>query len=99
METFFERQLRKIFDFAISGTRGGPMRLRILQELAKKPRNTNELSKILKIDYKTTEYHLRVLKENSLVVESGAIYGSKFSISPFLKNWGKANKMWRINKK
>lgn len=83
----------------IGGSRGGPMRLSILQELARKPRNTNELSKILGIDYKTAEYHLRVLKSNSLVVQSGASYDSKFSVSPFFKNWAKANKVWRNNRK
>ena len=99
METFFERQLRKMFDFVIGGTRGGPTRLRILEEISKRPRNTNELAKILGIDYKTTEYHLRVLKENGIVTESGTSYGSKFSASPLFRIWAKAHKTWRNNKK
>ena len=99
METFFERQMKKIFEFVIGGTRGGPMRLRIMEELAKKSRNTNELSKILGIDYKTTEYHIRILKENGLVTGANSGYGTKLSISPFFKSWGKAHKIWRNNKK
>lgn len=99
METLFERQARKILEFVIGGTRGGPMRLRILEEISRRPRNTNEISKILKIDYKTAEYHFRVLKENGLVAESGSRYGTKFSISPFFKSWGKVHKTWRNNKK
>lgn len=75
------------------------MRLRILEELAKRPRNTNEVSKILGIDYKTTEYHLRVLKENGLVIGAGEGYGSKFSLSPLLGKWGKAHKTRGVNKK
>lgn len=99
METLFERQLRKVFDFVVGGTRGGPMRLRIIQEITKRPRNTNELAKVLGIDYKTTEYHLRVLKENSLVVESGSKYGFKFSVSPLFRSWAKAHKALENNKK
>lgn len=99
MENIFERQLRKMLEFVTGGTRGGPMRLRILEELAKRPRNTNEVSKILGIDYKTTEYHLRVLKENGLVVGAGEGYGSKFSLSPLLGKWGKAHKTRVANKK
>lgn len=99
METLFERQLRKMLEFVTSGTRGGPMRLRILEELAKRPRNTNEVSRILGIDYKTAEYHLRVLKENGLVVGAMEGYGSKFSLSPLLGKWGKAHKTRGFNKK
>lgn len=99
MESLFERQLKKIFEFVVSGTRGGPMRLRIIEELSKRPSNTNEITKALKVDYKTTEYHLRVLKENGLVVESEGKYGAKFSVNPFLKDWEKANKRRRNNKK
>ncbi len=99
MGTLFERQLGKLFDFVVGGTRGGPMRLRILEEISRKPRNTNEISKAIGIDYKTAEYHLRVLKENGLVTESGSSYGSKFSVSPFFKSWAKVHKMRRNNKK
>lgn len=99
METLFERQLRKVFDFVVGASRGGPMRLRILEALKRRPLNTNELTKILKVDYKTTEYHLRVLKQNSIVVESESGYASKFSVSPFFKSWEKVHKQGRNNKK
>ena len=91
--------MRKMMQFVIGGTRGGPMRLKIIELITKKPRNTNELTKALGIDYKTTEYHLRVLKQNGLVLEKGSGYGSKFAISPFLKGWEKVHKQSKKNKK
>jgi DNA-binding transcriptional ArsR family regulator len=99
METFFERQMKKIFDLVIGASRGGPMRLRILRELSKKKLNANEVTRILGINYKTTEYHLRILKENGLVVETGEGYGAEFSLSPLAKSWGKAHKVLGDNKK
>jgi DNA-binding transcriptional ArsR family regulator len=92
METFFERQMRKMVEFSIGGTRGGPMRLCILESISKRPRNTNEIARELKIDYKTAEYHLRVLKESGIVVGMGKKYGSKFSVSPLYRSWEKAHK-------
>lgn len=99
MESLLERQMRKTLEFVVGGTRGGPTRLAIMREIAARPRNTNELSKILGIDYKTTEYHLRVLKDNGLVVQGAEKYGSKFSVSPFLGKWAKANKRAGGNRK
>lgn len=99
MESLFERQLFRMIDFALVGSRGGPMRLRIMGEISKRPMNTNELSKSLGIDYKTTEYHLRVLKQNNIVVEGGDKYGSKFSPSQIFKRWEKVHKLARTNKK
>lgn len=92
MESFFDRQARKVFDFVVGGTRGGPMRMSILSEISRRPKNTNEVAKALKIDYKTAEYHLRVMREHGVVSESGDRYGSKFSVSPLFKKWEKAHK-------
>lgn len=54
------------------------MRVRILALLRERPRNTNQVSTMLGIDYKTAEHHLRVLRENGLVVPHGDGYGALF---------------------
>jgi len=92
MESFFDRQARKVLDFVVGGTRGGPMRILILGELSKRPKNTNEISRALRIDYKTAEYHIRVMKDNGMLTESGDRYGLKYSVSPLFKNWEKVHK-------
>ena len=58
------------------------MRVRILRLLHERPYNTNQITKALGIDYKTTEHHLRVLKENRIVVPSGDGYGAVFLFTP-----------------
>lgn len=99
METFIERHMRRVFNFVVGASRGGPMRLKILELISRKPRNTNEITKKLGIDYKTTEYHLRVLRQNGIVVQSGQSYGSKFSISPLFRSWNKVHKRRGKSKK
>ncbi|MBI4173834.1 MAG: winged helix-turn-helix transcriptional regulator [Candidatus Aenigmarchaeota archaeon] len=70
---------------AIAGTRGGPMRLRILTLLGARPVNTNQIAAALSIDYKTAEYHLRVLERSGLVASAGSKYADAFQLAPLLK--------------
>lgn len=58
------------------------MRVRIIRLLRERPYNTNQITKMLGIDYKTTEHHLRVLRENRIVVPSGDGYGAVFLLTP-----------------
>lgn len=58
------------------------MRVRIIRVLRERPYNTNQITKRLGIDYKTTEHHLRVLRENRIVVPSGDGYGAVFLLTP-----------------
>jgi predicted transcriptional regulator len=50
---------------------GGSNRARILKELLMKPQNTNQLSKTLKLDFKTVQHHLKVLEKNKFVIFKG----------------------------
>lgn len=58
------------------------MRVRIIRLLRERPYNTNQLTKILDVDYKTTEHHLRVLRENRIVLPSRDGYGAVFLLTP-----------------
>ena len=46
---------------------GNFLRARIIKILLNKPQNTNQIAKALKVDYKTIQYHLRILEKNNLV--------------------------------
>ena len=48
----------------LAGTRGGYTRGSILNMLADKPYNTNQLAEALNIDYQTTSHHLDILANN-----------------------------------
>ena len=67
------------------GTKGGPVRLRILLLLDKKPHNINEISKKLSLDYKTVQHHIGVLYKLSLIISSGRKYGNTYTLSTLLK--------------
>ncbi len=58
------------------------MRIRIIALLRERPSNTNQVSTMLKIDYKTAEHHLRVLRENRIVSPTGDKYGAVHLLTP-----------------
>lgn len=64
--------------YVLSGTRGGPNRIRILQALSERPRNANQIAEALDLDYKTVRHHLDVLTDNGLVTSSGDEYGAVY---------------------
>ena len=73
-----------VFWHLISGTRGGPNRLQLLLELSNRPYNTNQLSEILSLDYKTTKRHLELLLNASLVnISKEPKYGELYFITDY----------------
>jgi DNA-binding transcriptional ArsR family regulator len=70
--------LRRLLWFLLGGTRGGPLRIRILQAVRERPRNANELATDLGVDYKTARHHLKVLVENRVLSPVGQGYGVVF---------------------
>ena len=45
----------------LMGSDGGRTRMKIIDEILIKPCNANQLSKLLKLDYKTITYHLDII--------------------------------------
>jgi DNA-binding transcriptional ArsR family regulator len=73
--------LKRVLWHLLGGTRGGPMRIRIVRLLRERPLNTNQVSVMLGIDYKTAEHHLRVLRENRVATPHGDGYGAVFRLT------------------
>lgn len=70
----------------IAGTKGGPNRLQILFLLSSSPYNANQLTKDLKLDYKTVKHHLEILVENGLVnVSKEKKYGELYYLTNFAR--------------
>lgn len=69
----------------LAGSKGGANRIKILQELEKKPLNPNELSKKTGLNYKTVQHHIGLLTQNQLLVKRGNRYGGVFFWSEELK--------------
>ena len=71
-------QVRETLRTALSGSRGGANRRRILRVLADRPRNANRLASELDLDYKTVRHHLSVLEEAEAVTSTGDDYGAVY---------------------
>jgi DNA-binding transcriptional ArsR family regulator len=92
--------VKRLLWWLLSGSAGGGNRGRILEQLFEQPRNANELSKILNLDYKTVRHHLKMLENNNLAVYTGQGYGKMYFPSELLENnkayfdeiWGKIGK-------
>ena len=93
--------IKNVLYWLIANSLGGFNRGRILNELLKKPQNANELSKNLKLEYKTVRYHLKVLEENKLITSVGGGYGKTyFPSEEFEGNKQYFNEIWdKIGKK
>ncbi len=74
--------------YVLTGTRGGENRIRILQAVADRPRNANQLAEDLELDYKTVRHHLDVLTDNDMIEKSGDDYGAVYLPSDRVQaNW------------
>ncbi|ADL19750.1 Predicted transcription regulator, ArsR family [Acidilobus saccharovorans 345-15] len=63
------------------GSRGGEMRLRIVELLAKGPANANQIAEALGVNYRTVRHHLELLVESGLVITEGPRYGQLYYLS------------------
>jgi len=73
----FERLLWWLF----AGSAGAKTRAHILSAIREQPRNAQQLSQALNLDYTTVRHHLRVLEQNRIVVTEGDSYGKLYFLS------------------
>jgi DNA-binding transcriptional ArsR family regulator len=77
---------RSLMWYLLRGTRGGPNRFRILQELERTPANAHQLSSGLHLDYRTVRHHLRLLEKNGAVCRPvGDAYAAPYELAPYLR--------------
>ena len=81
-----DKILRRIILMSLAGTRGGPVRLKIILLLENKPSNINEISKKLGLDYKTVEHHIRVLEKSGLISSSDKKYDNAYAFRRALED-------------
>jgi len=74
---WFERLLWWLF----AGSIGAKTRGLVLFAIRQQPRNAQQLSEALHLDYTTVRHHLRVLQENHIVVTEGETYGKVYFVS------------------
>jgi len=76
---------KKLFWVLFAGSRGGMNRISIIELLFEQPYNINQLSDIIKIDYKAIQHHIHVLEKNNLITKEGEKYGILYFISTYLE--------------
>ena len=75
------RQLKYLLGWLIAGSKGGPMRAKMVEILKDTPQNANQLATLLKMDYKTMRHHLEVLEKNKIITSIGDRYGATYFLS------------------
>ena len=73
--------MEKALWYLLVGTRGGESRVRIIRALAERPRNANQLSDALDLEYNTIRYHLDKLVEHDIVETGGDEYGKLYFLT------------------
>jgi predicted transcriptional regulator len=66
----------RILWYVFATSKGGPTRIRIVDLIEKRPYNMHQISKELKLDYKTVQHHIRVLEENRVITAEEKKYGT-----------------------
>jgi DNA-binding transcriptional ArsR family regulator len=77
--------LKYLLGWLIVGTRGGPTRAKIIRALKEAPQNANQLTSLLKTDYRTIRHHLTVLQKNGIITCAGERYGMTYFLSPVME--------------
>jgi len=74
-------ETKKLFWFLFAGSVGAKNRIRIMSVLRIRPRNKNQLSTELGIQYKGIQHHIEVLEENNLVKKTRNQYRMTYYVS------------------
>ena len=77
----FERLLWWLF----AGSAGARTRALVLFSLKERPKNAQQLSQSLHLDYTTVRHHLRVLEANKVVLAEGDKYGRVYFVSDMME--------------
>jgi len=78
----FERLLWWLF----AGSAGARTRALVLFDLRDQPKNAQQLSQSLHLDYTTVRHHLRVLEANKIVLAEGDKYGRVYFVSETMES-------------
>ena len=81
MEERIISNIKHVLWYVLAGTKGGPTRIGILKLLKERPYNSNQLSAVMGMDYKTIQHHLRVLEENRLITTEDRKYGKMYFVT------------------
>lgn len=80
------QQIKILFWSVFASSRGCRNRVKIVLKLREGPRNTNQLSDELGLDYNVVKRHLLILKMHNLILTIGNMYAAPYFLSPILES-------------
>lgn len=84
---YIDPRFKRVLWYLVGSTKGGANRAKILKLLNERPANPNQVSVVLKLDYKTVLHHLKILSENGLVItDDKDKYGATYFLTPLMEN-------------
>lgn len=69
-----------------AATKGGQNRIRIIELLRNRPYNSHQLSKELRVDYRTILHHIKVLVDNQFITSDEKRYGEMYFLTERLES-------------
>jgi DNA-binding transcriptional ArsR family regulator len=79
---------QRLIFWLFQSSAGGATRVRIVRALREQPRNAQQLSIALGLDYTTVRHHLKVLQQNHLLESAGDRYGQVYFVAaPLESRW------------
>jgi len=73
--------MEKALWYLLAGTRGGENRVRLIRSLSEHPKNANQLSEELGLDYNTVRYHLDKLEDHNVCETGQDDYGQLYFLT------------------
>jgi DNA-binding transcriptional ArsR family regulator len=78
--------VERVLWWLFGSSMGAPTRARVLLAIREQPRNAQQLSGALGLDYTTVRHHLRILSKNGLVTTAGERYGQVYFVSTAMES-------------
>ena len=76
---------KNLLFYIFAGSRGSGNRIRIMNSLQNLPKNSNQLTNELKLNYRAIQHHLDVLEKNNMITKVGEKYGANYFPSVFFE--------------
>ena len=80
-----DEQSKQIFWFLFYSRKGSQKRIKIILQLKKGTRNTNQIAKKLKMDYNGVKHHMKILLKYNIVERQNNAYNIPYSLTPFFQ--------------
>jgi predicted transcriptional regulator len=81
-----DSHFRHLMWYVFAGTRGGAMRIKMIELLRNRPYNAHQLCTELNVDYRTILHHIKILIDNDFIVFEGKHYGGVFFMTEMFES-------------